>query len=143
MAFDPVSIGLEVIGKVIDRVFPDPAARDAAKLEMFKAQQAGDFKQLDQNFQIAIEQIKVNAVEAANASVFTSGWRPAVGWVCVAAYAYNYFFMPLIFWCAKWYDPNVPPMVGLETGELTTLLFGMLGIGALRTVEKIRGVESK
>jgi hypothetical protein len=122
--------------KIIEKIWPDPAQRDAAKLELFKAQQAGEFKEMEQAFELAKKQIEVNAVEAANPSIFVSGWRPAVGWVCVSAYAYNYVAMPLIAWGAKWYDAAAPAMITLDTGELTTLLFGMLGIGALRTVEK-------
>jgi hypothetical protein len=143
MAFDPISIGLELAGKVIDRVFPDPTEAAKAKLEMMKMQQQGEFKQLDLEATNAVEQLKVNAIEAANDSVFVSGWRPAVGWMCCSAYAYNYVFMPLVAWGAKWYDPAAPNMITLDTGELTTLLFGMLGLGTLRTYEKIKGASSK
>jgi hypothetical protein len=126
--------------KVIDKIFPDKDAADRAKLEMLKLQQQGAFKELELQFEIAKGQMAINQEEAKNPSVFVSGWRPAVGWVCVAAYAYNYVAMPLIVWFAKWYDPvNTPSMITLDTGELTTLLFGMLGIGTLRTFEKLKG----
>ncbi len=139
MAFDPVSIGLEVVGKVIDRLFPDPVQRDTAKLELFKAQQAGEFKQLDQSFQLAIEQIKVNAVEAASASTFVAGWRPAAGWVCVFGLMYMTLFRPLMSWVATiWAWGAIPPVV--DTTVLFELLGGMLGLGVLRTYEKIQGV---
>jgi hypothetical protein len=103
---------------------------------MFELQQQGQLSGLEQDFRIALEQIKTNAVEAANPSIFVSGWRPAVGWVCACAYAYNYFAMPMIVWVAKWYSGEAPPMIMLETSELTTLLFGMLGLGAMRSFDK-------
>jgi hypothetical protein len=138
-------MGLDITGigaifdfgtKIIDKIFPDKTAADAAKLKMFELQQQGQLSALEQDFKIALEQIKTNAVEAASPSVFVSGWRPAVGWVCACAYAYNYFAMPMIVWGAKWYSGEAPNMIALETSELTTLLFGMLGLGAMRSFDK-------
>lgn len=145
-------MGLDITGlgsifdfgsKIIDKIFPDKTAADAAKLKMFELQQQGEFKQLDQDFQLMLKQMEVNVEEAKSNSIFVSGWRPAVGWVCVSAYCYNYVAMPLIVWFAKWYDVDAPGMITLDTGELTTLLFGMLGIGTLRTVEKLKNCATK
>lgn len=139
MGFDPVTVGLEVVSKVIDKIFPNPEQRDAAKLALFKAQQEGEFKALDQQFQLNIEQIKVNAVEAANASPFVAGWRPAAGWVCVFGLAYMTLFRPIMSWIATiWAWGAIPPVV--DTTVLFELLGGMLGLGVLRTYEKIQGV---
>lgn len=145
MGLDITGIGaiFDFGSKIIDKIFPDKTAADAAKLKMFELQQQGEFKALDQDFQLALEQIKANAVEAANPNMFVSGWRPAVGWVCVSAYAYNYVAMPIIVWAASWMDKTAPAMITLDTGELTTLLFGMLGIGTLRTIEKVKNVNCK
>jgi hypothetical protein len=145
MGFDITGLGslFDLGGKIIDKIFPDKDAADKAKLEMFKLQQEGAFKEMDQQFQLSLEQMKVNAVEAANPSIFVSGWRPAVGWVCVSAYAFNYIIMPLFNWVSKFFIANAPTIVALDTGELTTLLFGMLGIGTLRTIDKIKGTASK
>jgi hypothetical protein len=140
---DPLSAILNIANNVIDKIFPDKDKADAAKLEMFKLQQQGAFQEIQNQFQLQMKQMEVNAVEAANPSLFVSGWRPAVGWVCVAAYCYNYVAMPLIVWAAKWYDAAAPSMITLDTGELTTLLFGMLGIGTLRTIEKVKNVSGK
>jgi len=145
MGFDLTGLGsvFDFAGRVIDKIFPDKDAADRAKIELFKLQQAGELQALQNDFELASKQIGVNAIEAAHPSIFVSGWRPAVGWVCVSAYAYNYVAMPIITWFAKWYDAAAPNMITLDTGELTTLLFGMLGIGGLRTFEKMRGVASK
>ena len=140
MGFDITGIGsiFDFGSKIIDKIFPDKTAADAAKLKMFELQQQGEFKQIDNEFQLMVNQIAVNAEEAKNASVFVAGWRPAVGWVCVSAYAFNYLLLPLLNWLAKWLDSAAPLIMALDTGELTTLLFGMLGIGTLRTVEKLK-----
>lgn len=131
---------LDFGGKLIDRIWPDPAQRDAAKLELFKAQQAGEFKAMDQAFESARAQIGVNAVEAASPNLFTSGWRPAIGWVCGAALSYTYLIYPLLTWaCAIWWPAIKPPVLGND-GMLYELLLGMLGLGGLRSWEKIKGV---
>jgi hypothetical protein len=128
--------------KVIDKIFPDKDAADKAKLEMLRLQQEGQFKELEMVFENAKSQIGVNVEEAKSSSLFVSGWRPAVGWVCVFALSYNYVLMPLATWSAKFWYPDMQ-MVALETGELMTLLLGMLGLGGLRTAEKIKGVAAK
>lgn len=142
MGFDITGIGsvLDFGSKIIDRIWPDPAQRDAAKLELFKAQQAGEFKEMDQAFEIAKAQIGVNQAEATNASIFVSGWRPFIGWICGAALAYQYVGRPLIAWFAAVIGHPVPPMPGLDD-NLWQLMMGMLGLGGLRTFEKIKGAS--
>jgi hypothetical protein len=125
---------------IIDKIFPDADAANKAKLEMLKLQQEGAFKELELQFENAKAQISVNVEEAKSGNLFVSGWRPAVGWVCVSAYAFNYLIMPLANWTVKFYDANAPAIVALDTGELTTLLFGMLGIAGMRSFDKIKGV---
>ena len=128
-------------GKLIDRLWPDPTQRDAAKLELFKAQQSGELKEMEQAFEIARAQISVNAVEAASSSVFVSGWRPFIGWVCGFALAYKFIGAPvtLFAFAAAGHAIDLPV---LDFTEMLTVLFGLLGIGSLRTLEKIKGVAS-
>jgi len=91
-------------------------------------------------------QQEINKVEAASGSLFVAGWRPAVGWVCVAALVYQFLAYPMLVWCwaAMQAGDIVPPGLAsppmLETDSLYMLLFGLLGIGGLRTAEKIKGV---
>jgi hypothetical protein len=141
MSFDPITAVLDVAGKLIDKFFPDPNQAAAAKLEMFKAQQAGEFKQLDQDFQLAIEQIKTNAVEAANPSVFVSGGRPAAMWVCVGGLFYTFLAQPLLAWGAAIFKLPIPPVI--DSGMLIQLLVGMLGLAGWRSLDKSNGVASK
>lgn len=142
MSLDITGIGsiFDFGSKIIDKLFPDKDAADKAKVALLQLQQQGEFKQMELEFNNAIEQMKVNAIEASSSSIFVAGWRPAIGWVCVSAYAFNYLLLPLMNWGAKWIEPTAPIILSLDTGELTTLLFGMLGIGGLRTYEKIKKV---
>lgn len=85
-------------------------------------------------------QTDINIAEASHPSVFVSGWRPAVGWVCAAALAYHYVIMPFLFWTVKNFYPSAPDLPVLDTGQLISLLLALLGLGAYRTFEKGKGV---
>ena len=122
-------------GSLIDRIFPNEAERDKAKLELLKLQQQGDIQKIISEANIAVGQLAVNAEEAKSGSFFKSGWRPAVGWVCVFGLIYSTigvaFFNLLLGVLGL---PLFPPV---DTQTLMTILFGMLGLGYYRTKEKI------
>lgn len=139
MAFDRVSAALEIGGKLIDRFFPDPAQAAAAKLDLVKMQQTGELAQLTADTQLALAQAETNKVEAGSTSLWVAGWRPAVGWVCAASLAFKFIGGPLLVVLGGYFGLTVTlPDIG--AGELLPLLLGMLGLGGLRTVEKVRGV---
>jgi hypothetical protein len=123
--------------KILDKVIPDPQAKAAAQLELLKLQQAGEFRQLEADLQLALAQTQINQVEAASPDPFRAGWRPAAGWVCVAGLAYQFLFQPLAAWSGGIHGWAPPPV--LQLGDLYGLLFGMLGLGAYRSVERIQG----
>lgn len=135
MALDPVSALLDIGGKVIDRVWPDPTQAAAAKLELIKLQQSGEL-------QAMAGQLEINKVEAASSSVFVSGWRPFIGWVCGMACAWNWIGLKVALFVAAYVNHplNLAPA---DLGEMMPVLMGMLGIGGLRTIEKINGVAAK
>lgn len=124
---------MDIAGKILDRVIPDKAAAEKAKLEMALALQ-------QQDFSLALEQIKVNQEEAKSASVFVAGWRPAIGWVCAAGLAWNFLGYPVAVYFADIFIPEYSP-VGLASGDLLTLALGMLGMAGLRSWEKVKGVS--
>ena len=128
---------LNVAGKVLDRVIPDPAAKAAAQLELAKLAQSGELAQLQAETQLAQGQIDINKIEAGNANLFVSGWRPAMGWCCVAIFAANYIGVPFLSWVSPKLGLAAPPR--LDIGEVLPVLLGMLGLGALRTVDKKNG----
>ena len=122
--------------KVIDKIFPNKDEADKAKVAMLQLQQTGDLAILQNTFQLAIKQGEINVEEAKSNSTFVAGWRPFIGWICGVALAYNYIFMPLLTYIAQWTTKTAPAMPALDNGELTTLLFGILGLGALRSYDK-------
>ena len=121
---DAIAAGL----KVLDKFVPDPEARAKAESALRDSLQAWDKAQTD-----------VNAIEAANANVFVSGWRPFIGWTCGLALAYQFVVSPIFVWVAlcAGYHPPAPPKLD---DTMWQLVFAMLGMGGLRTFEKIKGV---
>jgi len=133
--------GLFDLGKgLIDRFFPDPAQKAAATLELARMESTGELAKLASTTDLAKAQIGVNAVEAANSNWFISGWRPAVGWTCAGGLFYQVIARPILGWIMQnLFGWTLPPQLEMDT--LMTVLFGMLGLGAYRTVEKVKGAE--
>jgi len=90
-------------------------------------------KELDPNQLLEI-QTRINEIEAKHRTVFVAGWRPFIGWVCGVALAYNFVVRDLLIWALN-PDP-VPPALQME--HLMTVLLGMLGLGGMRTYEKLK-----
>lgn len=120
-----------LISDLIDRI-PDPDAKAkaaaSANAQLVAMLQAGDSAQL-----------AVNAAEAANPSLFVSGWRPAVGWVCVLGLLVQTVGYPLMGWSLSIWSPGTP-MPQIDTDTLMGLLVPMLGLAGYRTFEKVKGV---
>jgi len=132
MALDPISALLEIGGKVIDRVWADPVQASAARLELIKIQQNGELAQI-------VGQMDINKAEAANPHLFVAGWRPFIGWTCGSGFAVQFVIGPLGEWITNIYG-NPVQFPQMDIGTMMPLLFGMLGLGAYRTAEKIQGV---
>ena len=130
MAFDPITAVSDVVGKVIDRVWPDPAQAAAAKLQLLQLQQTGELAQIT-------GQMAINQAEATSSDPLQH-WRGGLGWVCVAGYAWNFVLDPLTNAVAAIlsHPLNLPP---LDITQLSTLTLGMLGLGGLHVAERIKG----
>lgn len=129
---------IPILGNLLDRIFPDPKAAAEAKLEVMKLAQSGELAQLNADVQLATGQIDVNKAEASNASLFVSGWRPAVGWACALAFFFKFIGGPSLFVVAQWVGHPIT-LPNFDFTEMSTILMGMLGLGAMRSVEKIKG----
>lgn len=139
---NPLLLGplLDLGGKLIGRLFPDPAEASKAQMELLKMQQSGELAQLASDTDLAKGQLAVNAAEAANASLFVAGWRPFIGWLCGLGLFYEFLLQPLLPWAVSLAIGKAVTALPALSGEtLMTLLFGMLGLGGLRTVEKVKG----
>ncbi len=121
---------------ILDKVIPDADARR-------RAQEAWQIKVLEIAAAESQQQSQVNLEEAKHSSVFVSGWRPAVGWICALSFAWVCVGQPLFSWVYVLITKQPAPVIALPTELLMTTLLGMLGLGTLRTLEKIKGVNSK
>ena len=90
--------------------------------------------------ELAKAQIEVNKAEAQHRSLFVSGWRPAVGWTCCIGLASNYLFIPLANFTLALADSTIEIPI-LDMATMMPVLMGMLGLGAMRTVEKTKKVQ--
>jgi hypothetical protein len=119
---------------IIDRLFPDPAQKAAAELELLKMTQDGDLK-------VMLAQLEINAREAQHPSILVAGWRPGFGWAGVVGFLYAVILQPLLAWLADVKGWPQPPVLNLDL--LWVVVTGLLGIGGMRTIDKIKGVETK
>ena len=131
-ASDPVTAALNMGGQLIDRFWPDQATKDAAKLELLKVAQNGQLAEMNNETQLALGQMEINKEDAKSGNFWQSGWRPFIGWICGLGLAYQFLVYPILI---AWQ----PKIVQLDMGTLLTLLGGLLGLGALRTQEKLKG----
>ena len=91
--------------------------------------------------ELAKGQLEVNKTEAAHKSLFVAGWRPFVGWTCALALFWHFLGLPVtLFWTA-YTGSEVPALPTFDMQSLMTVLLGMLGLGGLRTYEKLKGVH--
>lgn len=130
MALDPISNVAEAAAKIISLFKASP---DVKLADSFKLQEDA----LQGQIQIILAQIQVNAVEAASKSTWVAGWRPFVGWICGSALG-----VPPLLWAIQCivllahHQYTLPPFNGEELG---TILLGLLGLGGMRTYEKVNG----
>lgn len=118
------------LNNVLDRILPQKmteAERAQVELEVLKADWAA-----------VSAQLAVNAEEAKSEHLFVAGWRPFIGWVCGLAFAWSFVLGPLLTWCLRAAGVEAPPLAELDQTTLMPVLLGMLGLGGLRTVEKVQ-----
>lgn len=126
-------------GDVITRIWPDKTEQEKAKAALAQAELAGRLKELEAGWNNALAQIEVNKVEAQNPNWFIAGGRPAVIWIGAAGLAYDVLFQPLLTWLSAIAHIPVPPVI--DQSLLMPLLMGLLGLGGMRTFEKLKGVN--
>ena len=118
----------DLAGTVISKIWPD-------KTEQEK-------QQLAAAVMVVQGQLDINKAEAGNPSVFVSGWRPAIGWICGLSCGWNWVGIPIAKVMLAWAGSGIL-IAPADLSEMFPILIGMLGLGGFRTIEKINGVASK
>ena len=131
--------GLNIDG-ILGRFFPskEKAQEFKATMEQELLKQEGEITKAALAAQAA--QIDVNKTEAASGSIFIAGWRPFIGWVCGSALVVQYIASPLLPWFGSVLGFSLPPIPSLDD-SLWQLMAGLLGLGGMRTFEKMKGVD--
>lgn len=127
------------IGSIIESV--GKVAGDLITTDKEKMQLEIENRKLDQALDLA--QIEVNKIEAASSSLFTSGWRPYIGWGCGTAFLYSAMFEPIARFVAQVGFGYTGAFPQLDTGLTMQVLLGMLGLAGMRSYEKSKGVATK
>ncbi len=123
MALDPLTAGLDFATTIVQKIWPDKSQQEQQEL-------AGMFQQLT-------AQTEIDKAEAQSTDPLQH-WRGGLGWVCTAAYAYNFVLNPLLS-AISTLAGNPVVLPNLDIGPLSTLTLGMLGLGGLHVVERVKG----
>jgi len=126
------------VGDAIDKTFTSDEERMEKHNELYKAEREFNYQGAKLVAQQNMGQMEVNKAEAQSAHFFVAGWRPAIGWVGALALFYQFIIYPLLEWI-----PGLVPPGPLDANLLWTIIAGMLGIGGMRSYDKMRGTDTK
>ena len=132
---------IPAISGLLDKIIPDPEMREKAKIELLKSERASDIEELRLALSADQMQADINKIEAANPNLFIAGWRPFIGWVCGTAFAYHFVLQPILAFIIANINDGKIELPSFDMQALSTVLMGMLGLGGLRTLEKIKNVS--
>lgn len=127
------------ISGIINKLIPDPDKAREVQAEIEKALIAKEGEVNKAIADAAKAQVEVNLKEAESPSLFVSGWRPFIGWVCGVAFLCTFLVAPFFTWISAMFGG--PAFPSLDSSTLMNLTLGLLGLGTMRTVEKVQGVD--
>ncbi len=119
---------IQAVGNIVDKLFTSDEERLSKQEAMARLAQ-----------QPQLAQVELNKIEAAHRSIFVAGWRPFIGWVCGSALAWHFIVRDLLVWVMALSGSTAEPPPDLAIDSLMTVLLSLLGLGGLRTVEKLSG----
>lgn len=141
MAFgidDAVNVVGNVVGKIIDRIWPDPTVNAQMKTDLAKQMADNSLKEYLADTDLVKGQIDVDKIEASNPNTFVAGWRPFIGWIGGMALANHFIIAPYFDWVAALFH-STAAVPDPQIMDLLALIGGMLGFGSMRTIEKLAG----
>jgi hypothetical protein len=142
MSFDPLSALFDLGKTAIEKIWPDPSKRAAELLKLEELKQSGDLARMQAEVNLMLGQIEINKVEAQHPSVFVAGARPAVMWIGAFGLAYAAVVEPIARFVARVCFDYQGEFPVLDTTITMQVLFGILGLGAYRTYEKTKEVQT-
>lgn len=138
MAFPVVAI-LGFINKIVDQIIPDPQKAAEARIKLAELAAKGESEELNALVSMTAAQTDLLKIDAASDSMFQKGWRPLAGWAAVIGGVVYPLVRAILPWILEVCGvKGIPLMPALDTTEIMALLFSVLGIGTMRTVEKFK-----
>jgi len=128
MGGDGIAKPVDAVGNILDKLFTSKDEKLTHEEVRMRLMMKPD-----------VAQVELNKLEAQHRSTFVAGWRPFIGWVCGIALLYNFILRDIIAWLLVMYDKTLEPPPELAMEHLMTVLLGMLGLGGMRTYEKLKG----
>jgi len=142
MSLDPLTAAFD-LGKIaIDKLWPDPSKRAFEMRKLEELRQNGDLATLNASVKLMLAQIDVNKQEARSKSLFVSGGRPFIIWVCGLGLMFQYLIYPLLMWVWAFMHITGDTPPPLDLSVMMPLLLGLLGLGAMRSIDKKNGVQT-
>lgn len=155
MNFDPLTAAFDLGKMAIEKIWPDPTKRAEEMRKLEELRQNGNLAELNAHVQLMLGQLEVNKAEAQHKSLFVAGWRPGIGWIGAISLALAYIPKSVVLttiWTWQCVlllkgatDPSkivLPIFPDLGIMDIIGLLGSMLGIGAMRSYERTKGVET-
>ena len=133
MALDPFTAGFDLIKTGLDKFFPDADTELKGKL-------AEAASEINNSYQLQLSQLEINKVEAGSTSLFVSGWRPAIGWVCGVSLLYAALVEPIARFIATVLFTYTGLFPIINTELTLQILLGLLGLAGMRSYEKSKGI---
>jgi hypothetical protein len=137
---NPLSSLFSVGSTIIDHFFPNPNDAAKNKIELMTLLNSEKVQSTKAYSDLMSAQISVDKTEAASSNLFVAGWRPFIGWVCGAAFAWQYVALPIIETITRSMG-IVLVLPAFDYSTLYQLLTALLGIGGMRTYEKLKHVN--
>lgn len=134
MSIDPITAGLNLGETILNKFFPD--ANEEMKLKFSQASNL-----IDKEYQERMGQIQINKEEAKHPSIFVAGARPAAMWLGILTFLYDGIGCSFISWVATIF--GLPPLPAVDPMVLNNTLYMLLGLFGLRSVDKVKGVDTK
>ena len=156
MSFDPLTAAFEIGKTAIEKIWPDPTRRAEQMRLLEQLRQDGDLERLNAHVKLQLAQANINLHDSKSSNGFQANWRPAIGWVGAISLALMYIpkaIMMTIIW--SWqcvvimqtntniYQIQLPVFPDLGVSDIIGLLMSMLGVAAMRSYDKSKGIDTK
>lgn len=128
---------IDMVGELVSEVVVDKDKKREIELDLEKLKGEAD----ERFHKELIAQTEINKQEAAHASIFVAGWRPFIGWTGGVGLAYSFVAAPFIEFVAR-ANGYVGEMPMPDSSQLLALVTAMLGVGAMRSFDKVKGTAA-